>query len=374
LIDEKMVVKDKKQTSVDDRLSTIYYNTSHPAAFSTLNALYDAVNRSISKTVIAQWLEKQKTYTLHRPKRKRFPRNFYNVNNIADLWQTDLICWENLAEYNDEYKYILVVIDCFSKFAYTVPLKSKNADTVVGAFKKIFDDVKLTPIRMSSDRGKEFLNKKFQSLMQKHEIKFDVVEDDQNKACIAERFIRTITTLIYKYFTAENTLRYIDVLQQLTHSYNNRKHRSIGMAPSAVHDGNILEVYHNTMRNRKFVNKPPKCQVGDHVRVTRNKHIFSKNYTPNYSHEIFIVRKVILRNPIVYKLKDLMGEKITGVFYEPEIQKVAYNENDDFFIDKVIDTKKKGRSTLALVSWVGWPEKFNSWVDYKDIKNLKQNE
>jgi transposase InsO family protein len=364
----------KKQTGSDDRLSSIYYDPKHPAAFSTLNALYDAVNRSISKDTIGLWLEKQKTYTLHRPKRKRFPRNFYNIDNIGDLWQTDLICWENLAKYNDDFKYILVVIDCFSKYAYTVPLKSKNADTVVDAFKKIFESAKPTPLRMSSDRGKEFLNKKFQSLMKKHEIKFDVVEDDQNKACIAERFIRTITTLIYKYFTSENTLRYIDVLQQLTHSYNNRTHRTIGMPPAAVNDGNILEVYHNTMKNRKIINKPPKCHVGDHVRVSRNKHIFSKNYTPNYSHEIFVVRKVILRRPVVYKLKDLMGEKITGVFYEQEIQKVAYNENDDFFIDKIIDTKKKGRRTLALVTWSGWPEKFNSWVDLNDIKRLQQNE
>jgi transposase InsO family protein len=343
----------------------------HPAAFSTLKALYKATDRSISKKNITKWLEKQKAFTLHRPKRKRYPRNFYDVDNIGDLWQTDLICWESLAEYNDGYKYILVVIDCFSKYAFTVPLKSKKSMDVVNGFIQIFDKVPVKPLRLSSDRGKEYTNKNFQNLMEKHGIKFDVVEDDQNKSCIAERFIRTITTLIYKYFTAENSLRYIDVLQPLTHSYNHRKHRTIGMAPADVNDGNILTVYKNIIRNRKQVDKKPKCKVGDHVRITRNKHIFSKNYTPNYSHEIFIIRKVILRQPIVYKLKDLMGEKLTGVFYEQEIQKVAYNENDEYYIDKIIDTKKKAGRKVAYVSWQGWPEKFNSWIDYSLIKKLK---
>jgi transposase InsO family protein len=356
--------------SIDERLASVYYDPKNPSAFSTLKALYNAVDRTISKDAISRWLEKQRTFTLHRPKRKRFPRNFYDVDNIGDLWQTDLICWESLAEHNDGHKYILVVIDCFSKFAFTVALKSKNSLDVVNAFKQIFENVKLTPLRLSSDRGKEFTNKNFQNLMKKHEIRFDVVEDDQNKSCIAERFIRTLTSLIYKYFTSENTLRYIDVLHKLTYSYNHRKHRTIGIAPADVNDNNILIVYHNILRNRKSVNKKPKCLVGDHVRVTRNKHIFSKNYTPNYSHEIFIIRKVILRSPIVYKLKDLMGEKITGVFYEQEVQKVTFSENDEYFIDKIIETKKKAGRKVAYVSWQGWPSKFNSWIDYSLIKKL----
>jgi hypothetical protein len=240
----------------------------------------------------------------------------------------------------------------------------------VHAFTQIFEKVNPTPLRLSSDRGKEFTNKNFQKLMKKYDVRFDVVEDDQNKSCIAERFIRTLTSLIYKYFTAENTLRYIDVLQQLTHSYNNRKHRTINMAPADVCDENILSVYKNMLRNRKTVFKKPKCQVGDHVRVSRNKHIVSKNYTPNYSHQVFVIRKVLLRQPIVYKLHDLLGEKITGVFYEQEVQKVTFSENDEYYIDKIIETKKKAGRKLAYVSWHGWPPKFNSWIDYSLIKKL----
>jgi Integrase core domain/Chromo (CHRromatin Organisation MOdifier) domain len=365
-----LIKKGEKMTDISKQLSEIYYNPENPAAFSTLEILHKAVNGSISKKQIREWLQNQNTYTLHRPKRKRFQRNFYDLDNIGDLWQTDLICWESLAKYNDGFKYILVIIDCFSKFVYTVPLKSKNANEVTNAFKEIFDRVKQTPLRMSSDRGKEFCNKNFKSLMKAHNVRFDVVEDDQNKSCIAERFIRTLSSLIYKYFTYANTFRYIDVLQQLTLSYNNRWHRTIRMAPSEVKDNNILEVYHNIRRNRKLRTKKPKCNVGDHVRISRNKHIFSKNYTPNYSHEVFIIRKVILRKPIVYKLKDLMGEKISGVFYEEEVQKVIFDENAEYFIDKIIETKTKSGRKLALVKWEGWPDKFNSWIDYRLIKKL----
>jgi hypothetical protein len=351
-------------------LKKIYYSPGHQAAFSSLERLYTSTGKKIKKSKIQEWLQKQRTYTLHRSRRKRFQRNFYCVNNINDLWQADLICWESLAEFNDGYKYILVVIDVFSKYVYTVPLKSKSADSVVNAFETIFEKITRMPMQMSTDKGREFRNNKFQQLMKKNHIQYDVVEDDQNKACIAERMIRTLTNLIHRFFTAENTLRYVDVLQKLTDTYNYRKHRSIDMAPADVNETNILQVYENLNRHRKIISKKEKLKVGDHVRVSRNKHIFSKEYTPNYSHEIFLIKKVIKRQPPVYKLEDLMHEEITGIFYEQEVQKVTLNKNSEYFIDKILQTRKKAGRKEALVAWEGWPSKFNSWVDYNKIKNL----
>jgi Integrase core domain len=341
-----------------------------PASYSTLEILYKALDRKIKKSVIRKWLQKQKAYTLHRPRRKRFKRNFYNITNISDLWQTDLICWESLADHNDGYKYILVVIDVFSKFAYSVALKSKTADSIIEAFKLIFNKTVLKPLQLSSDKGGEFRNRKFQYFMKKNHIRYDVVEDDQNKSSIAERFIRTLTTLIHKYFTAENTLRYVDVLEKITKSYNHRKHRSIGMAPIEVNETNILKVYDNLTRHRKKSLTEPKCKVGDYVRVSRNKHLFEKNYTANYSHEVFIIDRVLFRDPIVYRLKDLLGEEISGVFYEPEVQKVIFDENTEYLIDKIIKTRTKLGRKQSYVSWKGWPEKFNSWIDTKEIKKI----
>jgi hypothetical protein len=356
------------------QLKKIFYDPSNPASFSTLEKLYDATGRKIKKSVIQKWLQKQKAYTLHKPRRKRFKRNYYDLTNFSDLWQSDLICWESLASQNDGYKYILVVIDVFSKFAYTVPLKAKTADSIIEAFKLIFEKTDLKPMQLSTDKGGEFRNKKFQMFMKKNNIRYDVVEDDQNKSSVAERFIRTITTLIHKYFSAFDTTRYVDILQKLTHSYNRRKHRSIGMAPVEVNETNILQVHANLNKHRKKLMKSPKCKVGDYVRVSKNKHLFEKNYTPNYSHEVFRVDKVILREPIVYKLKDLMEEEISGIFYEPEVQKITFDENTEYLIDKIMKTRTKLGRKESYVSWQGWPDKFNSWIDSKLIKKSNKNE
>jgi Integrase core domain len=355
----------------DEYLKKIYYDPKNPAAFSTLEKLYEATDKTISRSKIKEWLQKQNTYTLHKPKRKRFTRNFYDVDNIGDLWQADLICWESLASYNDGFKYILVVIDVFSKFAFTVPMRSKNSSEVLSAFEKIFNSDVRPPLRLQTDKGREFNNSKFIKYMQKHSVLYDVVQDDQNKSCVAERLIRTLKGLIYKYLTSVNSLRYVDVLHHLTSSYNNRKHSSIGMQPSQVNDSNILIVWKNLNKKRRHIDNKTKHKEGDHVRVSKNEHIFSKGFTPNWSEEVFIIKQVILRNPVVYRLIDLANEDIKGVFYEKEIQKIIFDENTSYLIDKIIKTKTKSGRKLAFVSWRGWPEKFNSWIDYKLIKKFK---
>jgi hypothetical protein len=354
------------------RLEKIYYDPKNPAAFSTLERLYEATEKSISRTKIKKWLEEQRTYSLHKPKRKRFPRNFYDVDNIGDLWQADLICWESLESFNDGFKYILSVIDVFSKYAYTIPMKSKNALEVIRAFDKIFETGVRPPLRLQTDKGREFNNNKFIRYMKNHKVQYDVVQDDQHKACVAERFIRTITGLIYKYLTSVNSLRYIDVLDNLTFSYNNRKHSSIGIAPVNVNDSNILFVWENLNKNRRKLVPKAKYKTGDHVRVSKNKHIFSKGFTPNFSEEIFLIKQVILRRPVVYRLIDLADEEIKGVFYEKEIQKVRFDENTAFLIDKIIQTKTKSGRKLSLVHWRGWPKKFDSWIEHKTISKYKK--
>ena len=110
----------------------------------------------------------------------------------------------------------------------------------------------------------------------------------------------------------------------------------------------------------------PKFKVGDKVRISKYKRpVFDKGYTPNWSEEIFTVDKIRYTNPVTYKLKDELGEEITGSFYEPELQKA---KQTIFRIEKVI--RRDARKGKALVKWSGYPEKFNSWVDLKDLSNL----
>ena len=136
---------------------------------------------------------------------------------------------------------------------------------------------------------------------------------------------RTIKERMWKMFSARNDTTYIDKLKEILASYNNKKHSSIGMTPvQASKKENERKVYANLYedelwRKRKF----PKFKVGDKVRITVKKKSFEKGFTPKWTEEVFIVKKVIYTKPVTYKLKDLMDDEVDGTFYEPELQKTA---------------------------------------------------
>ena len=116
-------------------------------------------------------------------------------------------------------RYLLTCIDVFSKRAYSVSIRTKSARDVVVTFEKILSDRKCNMVQ--SDKGKECLNAAFQSMLQSHGIHFYTSENDDLKASVVERFNRTLKTKMYRYFTHANTRRYVDVLDDLLHSYNN---------------------------------------------------------------------------------------------------------------------------------------------------------
>ena len=95
--------------------SKLYYDPSEPSAFSSLKKVQTAAKEIGKKPgEVKSWLEKQDAYKLHRPLRKRFPRNPYTVNNIMDVWECDLIDFQALGKLNDNHKYLLTTIDVFS--------------------------------------------------------------------------------------------------------------------------------------------------------------------------------------------------------------------------------------------------------------------
>ena len=154
---------------------------------------------------------------------------------------------------------------------------------------------------------------------------------NEGKSVVAERFIRTLKTKIYKYMTSVSENVYIDKLDDIVDEYNNTYHRTIKMKPVDVKDNTYIDF-------KKEVNdKDPKFKVGDHVRISKYKNIFAKGYTPNWSEEVFVIKKVKNTVPWTYVINDLNGEEIIGTFYEKELQKTNQQE---FRIEKVI--KRKG--------------------------------
>jgi len=175
--------------------------------------------------------------TFDKSARVRFRRRKTYSKKPGDRFQIDLADLVNISSHNDGCRYLLTCIDVFTKRAWAVPTKTKTGREVSRAFEKILSDG-YKPNMVQSDKGTEFLNSTFQSMLKQHNIKFYTSANEDIKAAVVERFNRTLKTKMYRYFTARNTRRYVDVLPDLLHSYNHTYHRSIGMAPVEVDDTN----------------------------------------------------------------------------------------------------------------------------------------
>ena len=133
---------------------------------------------------------------------------------------------------------------------------------------------------------------------------------NKGKYVVAERFIRTLKSKIFKHMTIVLKNFYFDVLVDIVNKCNNTVHRSIKMKPVHVTFDSYAEYNQNSIeRNRKF-------KVGDHVRTWKCKNIFAKGYAQNWSEEVFAISKIKNTVPWTYMISDLNGEPIIGSFYE----------------------------------------------------------
>ena len=142
---------------------------------------------------------------------------------------------------------------------------------------------------------------------------------NEGKSVIAERFIRTLTNKIYKYMTSVSKNVHIDKLDDLVDGYNNKYHRTIKMKLVDVKDNTYIDF-------KKEVNgKDPEFKVDDYVRISKYKNIFAKGYMPNWSEEVFIVKKVRNTVPSTYVIDDINGKEIIGTFYEKNCKRLVKN-------------------------------------------------
>lgn len=149
--------KNHNGLKVEDLLKNVYYNIEHPASFSGVLKLSKATKVSIKKT--KEWLASQDTYTLHKPVRYKFQRRKVLSYGIGVLLQCDLIDLSKLSKYNKGVKYLLTAVDVFSKYGYAIPLKNKNAASLLSAFKTLFKKLGGVKVKhVNTDKGKEFFN------------------------------------------------------------------------------------------------------------------------------------------------------------------------------------------------------------------------
>lgn len=302
---------------------------------------------------------------LHQPARRRFPRRATVLKGINDLYQADLVELRSYSRINRGYKYILTVINCFSKVADALPLKDKTAKSVTNAMLKIIKRNKNTIKHLQTDDGKEYFNNSFKLLMKKYNINHYSTKSEM-KASIIERFNRTLKAAMFKMFSNRGKYLWYDILQSLINEYNNKYHRTIGMKPKDVSSQN-----ESAVKERIKLQTQPKSEyrsskrffVNDKVRISKHKGVFDKRYFPNWSNEVFTVYRVQPTLPETYILKDKKGEILQGGFYGHELLKSAVG--DVYLIEKVL----KKKNDKLLVRWIGFDKTHDSWIPKSEIVN-----
>jgi transposase InsO family protein len=355
-----------------DELSKLYRDPKFPGSFGGVRKFLNAVKENglnISDDNVKKWMRDEDLYQLHKPSRKTFPRRPIIVQGIDHLWQADLSDVSSLKTHNYGNRFLLFVIDAFSKYAWVTPLKDKTASSLTIAMKDILKKSQRIPLHLQTDKGSEFVNAQMKQLMKDNGINFYTSQNEETKAAFVERLQRTFKTKMFRFFTDRNTLRYMDVLQDLMDSYNNTLHSTTGMKPADVTKKNEGVVRSRLCKiwSRPLTKKSPPLTKGDKVRLSVARHTFRKGYLPQWTEEIFTVNKVLSTKPTTYKVEDYNGEVLKGSFYLAELQQVPDKPDRVYRIEKVLKTRKVRGRKEYFVKWQGYPKDFNSWVKEVDM-------
>ena len=305
---------------------------------------------------------------LHKPIRRKFVKRTVFAKNVDDIWTADLVDMQPFSRDNKGIKYLLTVIDVFSKYGWIIPLKTKTGSEVADAFRTLFANNK-PPAKLWTDKGTEFYNVNVKKVLNENNVSLYSTENEE-KSSVVERWNRTMKTNMWKYFTANNTHTYIDVLQRLVDKYNTTYHHSIKCTPSEARKpekyAHVFEALFGKVNREK--KKVPKFHVGDRVRISKKKKQFEKGFTPNWTEEVFVIDQVKDTKPPTYVIKDLRGEAVKGTFYEAELQA---SKQEVYRVEKVLRKRTKNGVSEAYVKWRGYGKEFDSWIPASDLQKLK---
>ena len=352
-----------------------YTDPKYHAAFTGKNKFINAIkneNKDNYKKIyiyskIDKTLKGIDSYSLHKPTRKtKVFRRIY-AEGIGDIFQIDLVDIKKHIGENDGFRYIITIIDVFSKKAWAFKSIQKTGETLFNILKPFFAKNKCKQV--SWDKGSEFYNEKVLKLLKQKKIgHFSVTT--KRKAAIVERFNRTLKTRMFRSFTSRGNNRWIDILDDLVKGYNNTKHRSIGLAPNEVNSENEYQVkkklYPAIIKKRNLVK--PFFKVGDTVRIATKKQTFQKGYEQTFSYLVYKISKIKYTYPITYEITDFKDKVVKKTFYKNDLQIVDKTDNI-WPINKVLGRKKVRGKIQRQVNFFGYPEDVTYWIPESQLFN-----
>ena len=356
-----------------------YRDLSEPLAFGGRNLA--SRYHTGKKREIETELSKIPAYYFHREvKRPKFYNPIY-VYRTRDLLQADLVHLMYLEDSNDGVKYLLVVVDSFSRFCWVRPLKTAQGQECLNAFQEIYAETGRFKA-LYCDRGPEFRNRLMLRFLNKEGIQ---LRFPNNKCGTVERLNRSLQSLIYRYLTDRASNRYIDKLDSIVHLYNNRWHTSIKCTPAYADDPlnrkyvlNILSMRYDKIERQR---KKPKYKIGDTVLIQKDKGVFAKGYERVFVRERYKIIKVHTSTPIpMYSLRTALdpvrrngrlvdiNENLTGRWYENELQPIK----DETYRVSIVQ-RRRDRQTgrpQSLVHFEGYPSNQDAWYFDDELETL----
>ena len=247
------------------------------------NPKYDGYQRGLASMVYKFFDKKSKgsgvniplTEELNKPIIRKFKKGKVDSGFRDNIWGADLADMELISRFNKGFRFLLCVIDIFSRYAWVIPLKDKKKGvSIVNTFQKILKKSDRKPNKIWVDKGSEFYNNSFKKWLKDNDIEMYSTHNE-GKSVITERFIRTLKSKIFKYMTRISKNVYINKLDDIVNEYNNTYHETIKMKPIDVRDNTYIDF------EKEVNDKDPKFEIDDHVRIFKYRNIFAKGFTPN---------------------------------------------------------------------------------------------
>jgi hypothetical protein len=299
------------------------------------------LKETIKETDIKDFIENQESYQIQKQPTRTNKKNFRPIVAYTphELWMIDLLDTRTMNPLkNKGYKYIMTVVDVFSRYAFTEPIKNKTTKSTAEAFEKIIKRADRPPDYIQSDNGNEY-KREFKKVVEKYNIDHNyVIADDHRGQGIIERFNQTLRDWIEKVRTSRNTQNWTAMLEPILNVYNNTEHSTTKMSPKESLENKDKQFF--LLQERlKDVKDVKKYNVGDSVRVLIKKGIFEKGATAKWSKEIHKIEK---KNGNRYYVND-------DWYKYSEIQKIdkdklmtnPFSSNVKTRTDKPVKTKNK---------------------------------
>lgn len=362
-----------EQTPLFKRVIKAYTTPGHPIAFSAPGAV--ARHFKITHAKAKQILEHEEVYTVHREFKQPKIYNPHYVHRRREQIQADLIEIGDFAGVNNGVKYLLLLIDVFTKKIWMYPMKRKTGTESAAVIRRWLESLARTPEILRTDQGNEFAAQVVQTVLRSFRVIWQIAFGT-SKASVAERANKTMQIIIYKFMHHNETFEYLAQLENLVKTYNTRPHHSLKMMTPNEADlvENQARVHAiHTERWDKLKKKgrgvKPKFNIHDVVRVKIQPKKIDKDrraYAKQFKGEYFTVRKMntTMAVPMYYLTSMDTGEKIKGGFYAAEIQKIRGNT---YKVEDVVGERGRGAQKQLLVKWLYFGDRHNTWIKERDV-------